>query len=180
MFLFSTFSAWYEGSELRDKTWEWNYSAIFSKWKHGTVTNASEISGFDHFIYAAKFKPLYPILMTISMLYILVLIATWLLRKHTNKLVIFFSILGLSLILASLLTYKISYNGSRIVYLVVCFNRNVEYHRFSYIEVKITSTRTRDLLAAISSRFIQQAGAFLQDGEVLFFISVKGRIIKLE
>jgi antibiotic biosynthesis monooxygenase (ABM) superfamily enzyme len=106
LFLFSTFSAWYEGSELRDKTWEWNHSAIFSKWKHGAVTNASEISGLDHFIYAAKFKPLYPILMMISMLYILVLIATWLLRNHTNKLFIFFSILGLSLILASLLTHK--------------------------------------------------------------------------
>jgi Domain of unknown function (DUF4306) len=106
VFLFSTFSAWYEGSELRDKTWEWNYSAIFSKWKHGTVTNASEISGFDHFIYAAKFKPLYPILMTISMLYIFVLIATWLLRNDTNKLFIFFSMFGFSLVLASLLTYK--------------------------------------------------------------------------
>ena len=106
VFLFSTFSAWYEGSELRDKTWEWKYSAMFSNWKHGTVTNVSEISGFDHFIYAAKFKPLYPILMTISLLYILVLLATWLLRNHTNKLSLFFSLLGLTLFLASSLTFR--------------------------------------------------------------------------
>ncbi len=106
VFLFSTFSAWYEGSELRDKTWEWKYSAMFSNWRHGTVTNVSEISGFDHFIYAAKFKPLFPILMTISLLYILVLLATWLLRNHTNKLSLFFSLLGLTLFLASSLTFR--------------------------------------------------------------------------
>ena len=106
VFLFSTFSAWYEGSELRDTWWEWKYSAMFSNWKHGTVTNVSEISGFDHFIYAAKFKPLYPILMTISLLYILVLLATWLLRNHTNKLSLFFSLLGLTLFLASSLTFR--------------------------------------------------------------------------
>ncbi|MGA4719710.1 YjdJ family protein [Fictibacillus nanhaiensis] len=106
VFLFSTFSAWYEGSELRDTQWEWKYSAIFSKWKHETVTNVSEISGFDHFIYAAKFKPLFPILMTISLLYILVLLATWLLRNHTNKLSLFFTILGLTLFVASSLTFR--------------------------------------------------------------------------
>jgi Domain of unknown function (DUF4306) len=90
VFLFSTFSAWYEGSELRDTWWEWKYSAMFSNWKHGTVTNVSEISGFDHFIYAAKFKPLFPILMTISLLYILVLLATWLLRiSHEQTELIF-------------------------------------------------------------------------------------------
>lgn len=106
VFLFSTFSAWYEGSELRDTQWEWKYSAIFSTWKHGAVTNVSEISGFDHFIYAAKFKPFFPILMTISLLYMLVLIATWLLRNHTNKLSLFFGILGLTLFLASSLTFR--------------------------------------------------------------------------
>lgn len=79
---------------------------MFSNWKHGTVTNVSEISGFDHFIYAAKFKPLFPILMTISLLYILVLLATWLLRNHTNKLSLFFSLLGLTLFLASSLTFR--------------------------------------------------------------------------
>ncbi|WP_137789136.1 YjdJ family protein [Bacillus sp. E(2018)] len=106
VFFFSTFSAWYEGSELRDTQWEWKYSAIFSNLKHGTITNVSEISGFDHFIYAAKFKPLFPILMTISLLYIFVLLATWLLRSHTNKLSIFFSLLGLTLFLASSLTFR--------------------------------------------------------------------------
>ncbi|MBH0157360.1 YjdJ family protein [Fictibacillus sp. 5RED26] len=106
VFLFSTFSAWYEGSELRDTWWEWKYSAMFSNWKHGTVTNVSEISGFDHFIYAAKFKPLFPILMIISLLYILVLLATWLFRNHTNKLSVLFSLLGLTLFLASSLTFR--------------------------------------------------------------------------
>ncbi|MGM0806128.1 MAG: DUF4306 domain-containing protein [Bacillota bacterium] len=111
VFLVSTFSAWYEGSELRDTQWEWKYSAIFSKWKHGTVTNVSEISGFDHFIYAAKSKPLFPILMTISLLYTLVLLTTWLLSNHTNKLSLFFTILGLTLFVASSLTFRSPTDG---------------------------------------------------------------------
>jgi hypothetical protein len=106
MLLFSTFSAWYEGSELRDKPWEWDYSAIFSKWGSGTVTAASDISGFDHFIYAAKFKPIFPLLMTMSILYILVLTAIWMLKIHSNKLFLFFIILGLALIASSSLTYQ--------------------------------------------------------------------------
>lgn len=105
-FLFSTFSAWYEGSELRDVQWEWNYSAIFSKWLNGTVTSPSDISGIDHFIYAAKFKPVFPMLMAVSGLYIIALTATWLLRHQRNKLSMFFSLLGLLLMLTSLLTYQ--------------------------------------------------------------------------
>jgi hypothetical protein len=105
-FLFSTFSAWYEGSELRNVQWEWNYSAILSKWLNGTVTAPSDISGLDHFIYAAKFKPVFPILMTISGLYIIALTATWLLRNQRNKLFMFFSLLGLLLISACILTYQ--------------------------------------------------------------------------
>jgi Domain of unknown function (DUF4306) len=105
-FLFSTFSAWYEGSELRDVQWEWNHSAIFSKWLNGTVTAPSDISGLDHFIYAAKFKPVFPILMTVSGLYLIALTATWLLKNQRNKLFMFFSILGLLLMLASSLTYQ--------------------------------------------------------------------------
>ncbi|OOE12600.1 YjdJ family protein [Fictibacillus arsenicus] len=105
-FLFSTFSAWYEGSELRDVQWEWNHSAIISKWLNGAVTAPSDISGLDHFIYAAKFKPVFPILMAVSGLYIIILAATWLLRNQRNKLFMFLDILGLLLMLASLLTYQ--------------------------------------------------------------------------
>jgi Domain of unknown function (DUF4306) len=105
-FLFSTFSAWYEGSELRNVQWEWNYSAFFSKWLNGMVTAPSDISGLDHFIYAAKFKPVFPMLMTFSGLYLMILTATWLLRNQRNKLFMFFSLLGLLLMLTSLLTYQ--------------------------------------------------------------------------
>lgn len=53
-----------------------------------------------------KFKPVFPILMAVSGLYIIILAATWLLKNQRNKLFMFFGILGLLLMLTSLLTYQ--------------------------------------------------------------------------
>ncbi|WP_270179718.1 DUF4306 domain-containing protein [Alkalihalobacillus sp. CinArs1] len=103
MVFFSGFVTWYEGSELRDKPWEWGYSAIFSKIMIGKVTVENDISGLDHFIYAAKFKPVFPLLFTISLLYLFIVIAWNLLRSNMNLLVIFHSALGGSLLVLSLL-----------------------------------------------------------------------------
>ncbi|RZT23700.1 YjdJ family protein [Fictibacillus sp. BK138] len=136
-FLFSTFSAWYEGSELRNVQWEWNHTAIFSRWMNGTVTAPSDISGLDHFIYAAKFKPVFPMLMAVSGLYIMILTATWLLKNQRNKLFMFFSILGLLLIFTSLLTYQSPTKGLELFTLLFIVTGLMSIMASAVIKVKL-------------------------------------------
>ncbi|QWC21099.1 YjdJ family protein [Bacillus haikouensis] len=66
--LFSLFATLFEGSEIVDRPFEWEYSTPFS----GEVNAGSDISKLDYFVYAIKFKPTFPIVMAISILYILV------------------------------------------------------------------------------------------------------------
>jgi hypothetical protein len=66
--LFSVFATLYEGSEIVDRQFEWEYSTPFS----GTVEKESDISKFDYFVYAIKFKPTFPIVNAISSIYLLV------------------------------------------------------------------------------------------------------------
>lgn len=89
LLFFSTFAAWYEGSAIRENPWEWKYTAFFSKKFNGWIANSSDISQLDHFIYAAKFNPIYPILMILSLSYILILSGYLLLKNDTNKMSIF-------------------------------------------------------------------------------------------
>ncbi|MEG9295215.1 DUF4306 domain-containing protein [Mangrovibacillus sp. Mu-81] len=66
--LFSIFATLYEGSEIVDRQFEWEYSTPFS----GAVDKESDISKFDYIVYAIKFKPAFPIVMAISSTYLLV------------------------------------------------------------------------------------------------------------
>ncbi|MEN1970062.1 YjdJ family protein [Lentibacillus sp. N15] len=63
LLVFSTLVTWYEGSAIREDPWNWKYTAFFSKMFNGEVANSSDISQLDHFIYAAKYSPIYPTLM---------------------------------------------------------------------------------------------------------------------
>lgn len=81
-FAFATFVSWYEGGQLRDDPWEWEHTAVFSNWLHDGVTNADDILVIDHFVYAAKFEPLFPLLMVTSFLVMFVQLAFWLFRRH--------------------------------------------------------------------------------------------------
>ncbi|WP_162880766.1 DUF4306 domain-containing protein [Paraliobacillus sediminis] len=74
---------------LRNDPWEWKYTAIFSEKFNGEITNASDISQLDHFIYAAKFNPIFPTLIILSLTYLLILSGYLLLRKDTKKVTIF-------------------------------------------------------------------------------------------
>lgn len=91
LLVFSTFTAWYEGSMIREVPWEWKYTALFTKMFNGEITSNSEISQLDHFIYAAKFFPLYPILMLLSLSYLLTLSGYLLLKNNTKRLTVFLS-----------------------------------------------------------------------------------------
>ncbi|MGG3916344.1 YjdJ family protein [Rossellomorea vietnamensis] len=71
---FSILVSWYEGSSLLENPWEWRYSAPFSEMVHGSVTDANDIVVLDFFVYAAKFSPLYPGMMILSVSYLFLLI----------------------------------------------------------------------------------------------------------
>jgi Domain of unknown function (DUF4306) len=82
--IFSTLASWYEGSAILDDPWEWKYTAIFSQHLHGQVENENDVLAIDHFVYAAKFNPTFPLLMLLSGTYFLLLIGYFLLRRN-NK-----------------------------------------------------------------------------------------------
>ena len=86
--IFSTFASWYEGSAIRHHSFEWKYSAFFSKMFNGEIKSNTDISQLDHFIYAAKFSPSFPILMLCSLSYLLIISSYLVLRKNTKALII--------------------------------------------------------------------------------------------
>ncbi|MDJ0333561.1 DUF4306 domain-containing protein [Planococcus sp. S3-L1] len=81
LFFFTSLISWYEGGQLRDDSIEWKYTAIFSNWINGEITTSSDILIIDHFVYAAKYEPLYPILMTISFFYVIFQLAFLVIKK---------------------------------------------------------------------------------------------------
>lgn len=101
VFIFSTLASWYEGGQLRDISWEWKYSAVFSTWLNGPVNEASDILAIDHFVYAAKFEPLFPLLMAASLLFIVLQLSGWLLKDRKTTHIIFLSLMAVGLLLMS-------------------------------------------------------------------------------
>ena len=101
VFIFSTLASWYEGGQLRDISWEWKYSAVFSTWLNGPVNEADDILVIDHFVYAAKFEPLFPLLMAASLLFIIFQLSAWLLKDRKTTYIIFLSLIAVGLLLMS-------------------------------------------------------------------------------
>lgn len=101
VFIFSTLASWYEGGQLRDISWEWKYSAVFSTWLNGPVNEADDILAIDHFVYAAKFEPLFPLLMAASLLFIIFQLSAWLLKDRKTTHIIFLSLMAVGLLLMS-------------------------------------------------------------------------------
>ncbi|MFJ3387094.1 MULTISPECIES: YjdJ family protein [unclassified Lysinibacillus] len=67
----STFIAWYEGSAIIENSLEWKYSTPFKELFNIGITNGHDISQLDYLVYSAKFQPLFPTIMMVSVLYIL-------------------------------------------------------------------------------------------------------------
>jgi hypothetical protein len=106
VFIFASLVSWYEGGQLRDTSWEWKYSAVFSNWLYGEVTSPNEILVIDHFVYAAKFEPFFPLLMAFSLSIILFQLVFWLTNRHQklrNSLFLGIAILSFAL---SILTFN--------------------------------------------------------------------------
>ncbi len=104
MFFGSTLIAFYEGSGIVDNPWEWEYSTPFSHFIGVDVRLASDISTFDYFVYAAKFHPVYPLIMVLSMIYLFIILGLIISKRKKNITALYFSLyslimFGLSLVL---------------------------------------------------------------------------------
>lgn len=100
-FAVATFLSLYEGSQLDDVSWEWPYSAIFSNWLNGGVESAADILTIDYLVYAAKFEPLFPVIMFISAFILLLQLASWIFRKNKIALNVFYLACGVGLFVVS-------------------------------------------------------------------------------
>ncbi|MCM3617503.1 YjdJ family protein [Sutcliffiella horikoshii] len=80
-FSVAAFASWYEGSELVDNTFEWKHTAIITSWINNGEVERGNISQLDFFIYSIKFKPIFPIIMLGSLLYMLVIIGKKIIRQ---------------------------------------------------------------------------------------------------
>jgi hypothetical protein len=118
LLLFSTVATWYEGSAILDNPWEWKYSTPFSQMLYGEVHSDSDISQLDYFVYAAKFQPTFPIIMTISGLYLLILIGYYFLNRQHKRFSYFLSILGGGLFLLSYFFIHSSTTGGQIFFYI--------------------------------------------------------------
>ncbi|MBT2647336.1 YjdJ family protein [Bacillus sp. ISL-34] len=100
-FMVFTFCTWYEGSEILDRPWEWKYSTHFTQVNDDQAMDAEDISNFDYFVYAAKFKPLFPFLMVITASYLIMLTGYTLSKKSIKKMALFLFGLGILFLLSS-------------------------------------------------------------------------------
>lgn len=94
VFLLATLVSWYEGGQLRDVSWEWKYTAVFSNWINGEVTSSNEILTVDHFVYAAKFEPFFPLLMAASLIVIIFQVILWLTSDRKTVRNVFFLVMA--------------------------------------------------------------------------------------
>lgn len=92
-FCIATFASWYEGSELVDNSFEWEHTAVFTSWIHDGEVERGNISQLDYFVYSIKFKPIFPIIMMVSLMYMVFAIGQKLLQPGIKQ-NIFISILG--------------------------------------------------------------------------------------
>lgn len=88
IWFFSALVSWYEGSAILDDPWEWKYSTPFSHWLAGPVVHEHDISQLDYFVYAAKFRPVFPSLLIVCTVYLLILAASYL-NQRTFAYVLF-------------------------------------------------------------------------------------------
>lgn len=101
LLILSTGAAWYEGSTILEKPWEWKHTAIFSLMANGQIENLNDILPIDFFIYAAKFAPTFPLLMLLSATYLIILIGYILLKRKDRTFTYFLSGVGVVFLILS-------------------------------------------------------------------------------
>ncbi|MGN7478769.1 YjdJ family protein [Solibacillus silvestris] len=114
----SAFIAWYEGSALTYKTLEWGYSTPFSKLFNIEIANGHDISQLDYFVYAAKFSPLFPAIMIVSIFYIFSVIGYYLIKFKPNLAIGFWGLIGCIMILFSSFIFNAATGGGKIIWCI--------------------------------------------------------------
>ena len=112
----STFIAWYEGSAIIENSLEWKYSTPFTELFNIDITNGCDISQLDYFVYSAKFQPLFPTIMMVSVLYILSVIGYYPIKRNTKWAIGFWGLTGCICILLSGLIFNSPTIGGRIFF----------------------------------------------------------------
>ncbi|MCK1994788.1 DUF4306 domain-containing protein [Peribacillus muralis] len=100
-FMLFSFCTWYEGSEILDTPGEWKYSTYFSAASGDQLTDADDISNLDYFVYAAKFKPLFPVLMIFTASYMIMLTGYIFFKTRMKNLAVFMSGSGVLFLVSS-------------------------------------------------------------------------------
>ena len=113
----STFIAWYEGSAIVEDTFEWEYSTPFTKMLNKDITNGHDISQLDYFVYAVKFQPVFPIIMMMSVLYLLSVTGYYLIKlRKSDWGIAFWGIIGLLMLIVSGFLYSSSIVGDSVIF----------------------------------------------------------------
>ena len=112
----STFIAWYEGSAIKDIHREWKYSTPFSRLFNIEIVNGHDISQLDHFVYAAKYQPLFPVIMLISTYYILTVFGCYLLKYHPKWAIIFWGLMSCIILSFSIFIFNSLTVGGKILF----------------------------------------------------------------
>lgn len=103
LFLFlSTLAALYEGSAIREDPFEWGWSTPFTLLTTDNLSHADQLSKLDYLIYAAKFQPLFPSIMLVSLIHLLIL-STYLITQSPMKRTLYLSILVCTMLAGSLM-----------------------------------------------------------------------------
>lgn len=100
-FAVAAFFSLYEGSQLDDVSWEWPHSAVFTNWLNGEVTSADDILAVDYLVYAAKFEPLFPVVMFVSGLIVFFQLSLWVFKAKKTALTLFMMAAALVLLVLS-------------------------------------------------------------------------------
>ncbi|WP_043933280.1 YjdJ family protein [Bacillus sp. EB01] len=116
--LFSTMASWYEGSALVDSPSEWKHSTPFTQIFKTSFSDGKDISQLDYFVYAAKFQPIFPVIMIVSILYLFILAGLYFLKNRGNLFSLYLFILGIICVLAGLQLAGSSTQGGRILFYV--------------------------------------------------------------
>ncbi|TYS55907.1 DUF4306 domain-containing protein [Sutcliffiella horikoshii] len=112
-FIIATFASWYEGSELVDNSFEWKHSAVITSWLHSGEVDRGNISQLDYFVYSIKFKPIFPIIMMSSFIYIVFALGNKFLNSRTKR-NMFASLLGVLLFIGAGLISGSPTSGAKI------------------------------------------------------------------
>ncbi|MGE7688889.1 YjdJ family protein [Lysinibacillus sp. NPDC097214] len=92
--LMSTAISWYEGSGIIDNPFEWKYSTPFSQLFNNEIISGQDINQLDYIVYAAKFQPFFPTIMTVSVLYIFAVLIVFIYQLNRQLAIILSGIIS--------------------------------------------------------------------------------------